>query len=62
MKVIKRENKFIRTTDEQTKDKLLAEGFTLLSSDNNGWTFINDGNEKATFSKKKAVYTNTLYG
>ncbi len=52
---------FIRTTDETVKDELVAEGYQLVSSDNNGWTFLNDMKKPKTFSAKdKVAYTNIL--
>ena len=37
---------FIKTTDEETKEKLIKEGFPLVSSDSSGWTFLNDAKER----------------
>jgi hypothetical protein len=51
---------FIRTTDEDTKNKLLEEGFKLISQDGSAYTFINDVTH--TFEdKSKITYTNMLY-
>ena len=52
---------FVRTTDKNTKDQLLQEGFQLID-DRNGWVFLN----KATptnldFEELKVVYSNILY-
>lgn len=50
---------FILTSDEFTKDLLLAEGFTLLGKEGNKWRFINNG--RMNFSdeeSKKITYTN----
>lgn len=51
---------FIKTTDEETKEKLIKEGFTLVSSDSSGWTFLNDA--KIVFEDKqiRVIHTNTL--
>ena len=49
---------FIRTSDKSTKNKLLDEGFTLLSQDGNMFMFLND--KKITFDSKNVQYTNML--
>lgn len=51
---------FIKTTDEETKEKLIKEGFLLVSSDSSGWTFLNDA--KIVFEGKeiKVIHTNAL--
>ncbi len=51
---------FIKTTDEETKKKLIEEGFQLVSSDSSGWTFLNDA--KIVFEGKeiKVIHTNAL--
>lgn len=51
---------FIKTTDEETKNKLIKEGFQLVSSDSSGWTFLNDA--KMVFDKNgmKVIHTNSL--
>ena len=54
---------FIRTTDEETKQLLLREGFKLFTNDGNCATFINETN-KLNFTdcidKSKLQYTNML--
>lgn len=50
---------FIKTSDLGTKDKLIAEGFKLISQDGNIYTFLND----RTFDfedKSKIQYSNML--
>lgn len=50
---------FLRTSDEETKEKLLSQGFKLISQDGNVYTFIND--HTLTFEDKtKISYTNML--
>ena len=52
---------FIVTTDEETAQTLIAEGFRFVSNNNGKYTFENKPSEK--FSKensKKVVYTNML--
>lgn len=50
---------FIRTTDEDTKNQLLKEGFKLISQDGGVYTFMNDC--ALTFENKtKIQYTNML--
>lgn len=51
---------FIKTTDEETKKKLIEEGFQLVSSDSSGWTFLNDA--KIVFEDKqiRVIHTNAL--
>jgi hypothetical protein len=53
---------FIVTTNRETRDKLLYEGFTEVTQQDNGtFCFLNDG-KKLTFDAEKydAVYTNLL--
>ena len=50
---------FLKTSDEETKEKLLKEGFKLVSQDGNVFTFLND--HILTFEdKSKIQYSNTL--
>ena len=55
---------FIRTSDEDTAEKLRKAGFTeLKESSTSSYCFLNDG--KLTFSsedEQNIVYTNKLYG
>lgn len=53
---------FIRTTDEETKIKLLNLGFVLVSEDNGCATFMNES--KLNFSNIDSTqlqFTNMLY-
>nr|DAP04082.1 MAG TPA: hypothetical protein [Caudoviricetes sp.] len=55
--------KFIKTTDEKTANKLLSEGFKLISQIGNVYTFLNDVPENFNFDmvdEKKIVYDNKL--
>ena len=53
---------FITTTDKPTADKLMAEGFKLVSHVGNAYTFLNDVPKNFNFEevKKNVAYTNTL--
>jgi len=56
------EKKFIKTTDESTATKLLAEGFRLISHIGQVYTFLNES-KKLNFDvvdKKQIVYDNML--
>lgn len=54
-------DKFIKTKDKETADKLLSAGLFLISNNNKEWVFVN--NAKANFVKKdKVQITNTLFG
>lgn len=57
------DKKFIKTTDESTANKLLSEGFKLISQIGNVYTFLNDVPENFNFDtvdEKKIVYDNKL--
>jgi hypothetical protein len=57
------EKKFIKTTDVETANKLIAYGFTLVSQIGNVYTFINEAPKTFTFESidaKKIVYDNIL--
>ena len=51
---------FLRTSDEDKKNKLIKEGFKLISQDGNVFTFMN--NRTLTFEDKnnKIQYSNML--
>ena len=51
---------FIKTSDKETKEKLLKEGFKLVSQDGNVTTFLN--NHSLTFenTNNKIQYSNML--
>ena len=54
---------FIKTTDKETADKLIAEGFKLISQVNNVYTFLNQPPSNFNFDavdKKKIAYDNIL--
>lgn len=54
------EYNFIKTSDKKTKEKLLKEGFKLVSQDGNVATFLN--NHSLTFenTNNKIQYSNML--
>ena len=54
---------FIKTTDKETADKLISEGFQLVSQSNGIYTFLNQVPANFNFDnvdKKKVAYTNIL--
>lgn len=54
---------FIKTTDKETADKLISEGFQLVSQSNGVYTFLNQPSKNFSFDgvdKTKMVYTNML--
>ena len=54
---------FIKTTDAETADKLIAEGFQLVSQSGNVYTFLNQSPTNCNFgevNKQKIAYTNML--
>ena len=54
---------FIKTTDKETADKLISEGFQLVSQNDGIYTFLNQLPKNFSFDetdKKKVVYTNIL--
>jgi hypothetical protein len=55
--------KFIKTTDAETANKLIAFGFALASHIGSVYTFINDTPQKINFDsvdKTKIAYDNKL--
>ena len=60
---MKNKTNFIVTTDKETADKLILEGFQLIADINGKFTFKNKLSDNFTFSKevsKKIAYTNIL--
>ena len=51
---------FIKTSDQETREKLLAEGFKLVSQDGNVATFLNDHSLTFDYTNKKFQYSNML--
>ena len=54
---------FIKTTDQETADKLMLQGFQLVSHVGNMYTFLNQPPKNASFDeidKKKYAYSNIL--
>lgn len=62
MDYIKKDMKFIRTSNKETADKLKYEGFTQIASQNsNEFIFVNDGKRLAfDVEKFDGIYTNIL--
>lgn len=57
------EQKFIKTTDTETANKLIALGFKLLSHIGSIYTFLNETPQNLTFEsvdKTKIAYDNKL--
>ena len=57
------EKKFIKTTDVETANKLIALNFKLVSHIGSVYTFLNEVPQKLTFEsvdKTKIVYDNKL--
>lgn len=53
---------FIRTSDYETKEKLLQEHFQMIEDGGTYWIFLNDPNKKMNFEDNKTtIYTNILY-
>lgn len=54
---------FIKTTDKSTAERLIAEGFKLISQTGQVYTFLNDIPESFHFDsvdKKHIAYSNVL--
>lgn len=52
---------FIKTTDKETAEKLIQEGFKLMSQVNNVYTFLNQPPQNFSFDKidkRKIAYDN----
>lgn len=60
---MKNKSNFIVTTDKETADKLIAEGFNLVAEQNGKFTFANKPSENFSIkndSYAKIAYTNIL--
>lgn len=51
---------FVRTTSHETAQKLLAEGFTLVSNNGSEYVFLNNGSHKFENEESKVMFTNIL--
>lgn len=51
---------FIKTSDQETREKLLAEGFKLVSQDGGVATFLNDRTLTFENTNNKIKYSNML--
>lgn len=57
------EKKFIKTTDKETAERLVIEGFQLVSQSGNTYTFLNQLPQNFSFTeadKTKVAFTNLL--
>lgn len=52
--------KFIRTSDEETKDSLLKSGFQMISQSGKQYVFLNDHSLTFENKKNKIQYSNIL--
>ena len=56
--------KFIITQNQKTANKMIANGFHLVSNVNGTYTFVNEPSKHFTFDeddKKQVCYTNILH-
>lgn len=51
---------FIKVSDEATKEELLRQGYQLIESNNNVYTFLNCQNLNFSGDIKKLVFTNSI--
>ena len=51
---------FIKTSDKETKEKLIELGFVLLSENGGVATFLNNNKNTLDFSNEMLVFTNKL--
>lgn len=51
---------FIKTSDKETKELLLSEGFKLISQEGSVYTFLNDKTFSFEDKGKKIQYSNML--
>ncbi len=51
---------FIKTTDEETMNKLKNLGFQIVDCSGGVWTFVNDADAKLSFDTSKITYSNKL--
>ena len=51
---------FIKTSDKETKELLLSEGFKLISQEGSIYTFLNDKTFSFEDKGKKIQYSNML--
>lgn len=52
---------FIKTSDSETADTMIKEGFVLVDKSDGVWTFINDSKIKFDLSNHKVRYSNQLH-
>lgn len=51
---------FVRTTSHETAQKLINEGFTLVSNNGNEYVFLNNGSYNFENEESKVMFTNIL--
>ena len=56
---MEKKQNFVRTTSHETAQKLLAEGFTLVSNNGSEYVFLNNG-KMLMETLKEVAYTNKL--
>jgi hypothetical protein len=57
---MEKKQNFIRTTSHETAQKLLSEGFTLVSNNGGEYVFLNNGSHRFDDGNLKLMYTNIL--
>lgn len=51
---------FVCTSDEETRKKLLEEGFVEVKNSNGIYTFLFDGKKNFSVDKEKLTFTNNM--
>lgn len=51
---------FVRTTSHETAQKLINEGFTLVSNNGSEYVFLNNGSYNFENEESKVMFTNIL--
>lgn len=51
---------FIKTSDPETRDRLVSLGFKILSESNGVTTFLNKTPQSVNFEAGRAAYTNQI--
>lgn len=54
------QKKFINTSDEETRQKLLEEGFVEVKNSNGVYTFVIGEKQNFSVDKKKVTFSNNL--
>lgn len=53
--------KFIMTSSEETANKLLSMGYTLITNENNKWIFLNNNPSMNYAELKEVVLTDKMF-